>query len=220
MIRKFSVTNTHSNQSGGSVSTSEAPSTTGSGPIASPTSLLESQLSTDQESKKLYAQSLESTENSVVNEQSEMMSGRAVDPLLYPVDSEHDTSTDGETSKILKFPFYVVQTNILAFLDFVLYQKRAIFYWSSGHLSLLSVGFLHRSSHSFLHWLLHVWKWCGECKSWLHFVASLRSRYFSISIISWLLHILLNLIHLHLHDVIRVPDKSFTKLIEIWLACI
>ena len=117
MIRKFSVTNTHSNQSGGSVSTSEAPSTTSSGPIASPTSQLESQLSTDQESKKLYAQSLESTENSVVNEQSEMMSGRAVDPLLYPVDSEHDTSTDGETSKIFTFPFYCHSLLLSKYLD-------------------------------------------------------------------------------------------------------
>lgn len=117
MIRKFSVTNTQSNQSG-SVSTSEAPSTTGSGPIASPTSQLESQISsTDQDSKKLYAQSLESTENSVVNEQSQTMSA-LVDPLLYPIGSEHDTSTDGEI--ILhashSFPVLATQSSVNKFL--------------------------------------------------------------------------------------------------------
>lgn len=95
MIRKFSVTNTNSNQSGGSVSTSEAPSTADSRPIASPTSQLDSNAG-DQDSKKLYAQSLESTENSVINEQSTRMS--TADPLLYPIGSENDTSTDGESN--------------------------------------------------------------------------------------------------------------------------
>lgn len=88
MIRKFSVTNTHS-QSAESASASITP--TGSG-IASPTSQLESHAGED--GKKLYAQSLESTDNSVSNGQIEPLQS-TLNPLLYPICSEHDVSTDG-----------------------------------------------------------------------------------------------------------------------------
>lgn len=60
--------------------------------MASPTSQLE--CATDDD-KKLYAQSLESTENSVSNVQVEGLHSSR-DLLLYPVClEEYDTSTDG-----------------------------------------------------------------------------------------------------------------------------
>jgi len=85
MIRKFVVTNTQSSVSTGSETTPRS--------TLSPTSQIDSNNGEDE--KKLYAQSLESTENSVVNEQAAGELSTA-DPLLYPVCSdERDTSTDG-----------------------------------------------------------------------------------------------------------------------------
>ena len=88
MIRKFSVTNPNSNQSTGSSSVTPSGSA-----IASPTSQLESNVG--EEGKKLYAQSLESTENSVSNSHVEGMAS-GLDLLLYPIGSEHEVSTDGK----------------------------------------------------------------------------------------------------------------------------